>query len=117
MEKLDPCPRCQQRGKTWNGGDLKCAFLYDSFDTDNWNCATANRIRNILEPHVVYHEDHSAVLYPLEDGKFILLQWYKSRGRINTISVIKCNGDIRPITLGQAERFILKNGGPEIGGS
>jgi len=43
------CRLCEQRGKTWEGSDPKCAFESYGFSHDNWNCATMNRLREIAK--------------------------------------------------------------------
>ena len=47
----EDCPRCRARGKTWRGSHPRCAFKTPEqvFNPDNWNCATANTIREIAE--------------------------------------------------------------------
>ena len=51
------CPRCLERGKTWQGGDPVCAFPSPAastttpadtpFSEENWNCATMGRLRQL----------------------------------------------------------------------
>lgn len=101
------CKACAERGKTWEGDDPKCAFPDGIFATDNWNCATANRVRKLLDEVVddgVAHErvrvDHVVMggdttyatidLYDidaLDPGtdvdipRWLWVNWYKRRGR------------------------------------
>ena len=48
------CTECLIRGKDWEGSDPKCAFDNDEklFSTDNWNCATMNKLRERADYHV-----------------------------------------------------------------
>ena len=97
------CKRCEERGKTWNGADPRCAFLNGVFDTNNWNCATANAIREIFDEREDYRiyslrdEDQNIALLSTLDfdvlpklnaeGKpnrqptSLWVGWYKERGR------------------------------------
>lgn len=47
----DDCRRCRERGKTWSGSNPRCAFKSPSFtfNPDNWNCATAWAMRDLIE--------------------------------------------------------------------
>lgn len=83
------CKACKERGKTWKGDNPNCAFDGDS---DNWNCATLNLIRDICEidhelVHRGYWGDENTCfidIYPIfEEGESYQLwvKWYKHRGR------------------------------------
>ena len=42
------CQACLMRAKNWRGSDPTCAFTSEGvFTPKNWNCATANQIRDI----------------------------------------------------------------------
>lgn len=96
------CKMCLERGKTWEGSDPVC-FLEDH----NWNCATANAIRDICDPHwrepetlpfgvkYIGHDDTNYALILVWDIDFgdgyyeddiggfpacLYVQWYKERG-------------------------------------
>jgi hypothetical protein len=57
-----------------------------------------------------YSMDQYAVLMEADgDPAFLLLSWYKSRGRTEGAWVIE-GADIHPLTLGEAERFIAGSG-------
>lgn len=93
MSDLRDCKACRERVKNWQGGDPVCAFRNGRFNAENWNCATANLIRDL----VYEGESHEAVDYRYcEDQKYATVKidgnpvvnslalwvtWYKSRGR------------------------------------
>lgn len=90
MKELPPgprCPRCIQQGWPENcGSPPECAFPRGWFEKENWNCATMNILRTQAERTTAYtSDDRVAVLsMPAQDDKdsgFILLAWYKNRGR------------------------------------
>lgn len=101
------CPRCVQRGQTWSGDDPKCAFSSGTFSPDNWNCATANALRDEAdsEEHPPrWSEDQYGALVPWE-GRFIVLSWYKHRGRTEGCWLM--NSDrLEPLSLEDAEHFL-----------
>lgn len=90
------CRRCIERGKTWSGSDPKCAFRNGFFVTDNWNCATMNKLREIAdEIKTTQRDDNScgSVGYiPMDNdyiededfdtyGGYIVMMWYKNKGK------------------------------------
>ena len=85
-----PCQMCQQRGKTWEGSDPRCAFEDEVFDKNNWNCATSNAIRSIAEDSdlVIYNNDQNLASIPLSLGRFLIISWYKRRGRTEGMWVV-----------------------------
>jgi hypothetical protein len=101
---MSMCPRCATRGKTSQGSDPKCAFPDGVFTGDNWNCATMNVLRKIADIHAVYCEDEYAALLPYPDsGSFIVLKWYKRRGKTDIAAMLD---GFNPITIGQADAVI-----------
>jgi hypothetical protein len=99
------CKRCIERGKTWNGGDPKCAFESGVFDTDNWMCATMNALRDKAEDNRVYNNDQSGALLPDGEGSYIVLSWYKNRGRTEGAWVFD-ESDLERLTLENAEALL-----------
>lgn len=102
------CKLCKERGKTWEGSDPKCAFETGVFNQDNWNCATMNRLREIARAKglTYINESESLGVIPFEDG-YIILTWYKDRGRIGN-TVIMCDSEpIKPLTEKIAIEAIL----------
>ncbi len=102
------CKACELRGKTWSGSDPICGFETSNyFDADNWNCATLNRLRDIAERRgtISIIEDTSLAVLPIMaedlDG-WIVLSWYKSRGRTSSARFMFDMTDI-PLTIEIAE--------------
>jgi len=102
---MDECPRCQKRGKNWKGDDPRCAFKSGFFSEDNWNCATMNKLR-ACDGFQTFSEDNSCMVLPFE-GNFIVLKWYKSRGRIDFAVILNDSGMI-PISLDSVEEYFFK---------
>jgi len=122
------CPRCKRRKWPYEGegSQPRCAFPDGVFNSDNWNCATANAIRDIAYegqnpmPDGVdyrYCEDQKyATIYAddiLEDSdpevvgpEAVWVSWYKSRGTTDQIIALYSMGGAKPITLTQAEALI-----------
>lgn len=126
------CAACRARGKTWEGSDPRCAFPDGGpFTSDNWNCATAGAIRDLIgdypgKPRPGVHRDYAgdqtyatvrldADSATLEDvqAHALYVSWYKSRGRTGAMLLM---GDedwpTRPPTETEA-LAILKYYGPE----
>lgn len=99
-----PCKRCVARGKPWAGEDPKCAFPDGLFTTYNWNCATMNTLRNRAEAFRATSDDQSAGLVPAA-GAFVVLYWYKNRGRTEIAGMIDEHG-WRSLTLQVAEEVL-----------
>jgi len=92
------CPACQERGKPWEGEDPRCAFS-DSGDfvSDNWNCATINRLRDLAgeDRNMAFRGEGVAGWWARDDidagtslsvvhtvHGFVVLTYYKSRGAV-----------------------------------
>jgi hypothetical protein len=107
------CKACKKRGQTWRGDPPRCAFENGYFSKDNWNCATANEIRDLCESGKVYCEDDWYCIlhvHPVFDDSRAALwvQWYKSRGRTTDMRLMRTDGDDpRHPTLEECE-MILK---------
>ncbi|MET0601840.1 MAG: hypothetical protein ABW167_07610 [Baekduia sp.] len=106
------CPRCTARVKDWEGDDPRCGFNADgTFNTSNWNCATLNELRDRAGDAVWNEDDWVSILRAPEIKKpggsllvvFVLLRWYKSRGRTDSVLWWADDGPPTPITLEQAE--------------
>lgn len=112
--RLEVCPRCIARGKTWKGSDPKCAFVTGVFSPDNWMCATANALRDACHEkgHAQRWSDDSIGYVPLpeampEESGFLLLLWYKDRGCTSNIQWMQEDfATSRPVTLELAERAL-----------
>jgi len=100
------CKLCKKRGKAWNGDNPKCAFANGIFSNENWNCETANRLRNLTIDTKFYSNDQYCGVIDLDEcGKFLILSWYKSRGRTEGAWVVD-QSSISPITLKEAEELL-----------
>lgn len=104
MNATNECPMCEAHGKTWNGDDRKCAFKGGVFTSDNWKCATVSVLRRLAEENAIRTNDQWCGTIPFED-KFIIVGWYKSRGRTEAIWVMD-EETMHPITLKEAEEVI-----------
>lgn len=92
------CKACKARGKTWNGGDPKCAFPEGVFTEENWMCATMSLLRSKVEDSAFAHDDHNTALIALDDNpRILLLNWYKSRG-CTDVAVMVCGTEKDPLT-------------------
>lgn len=91
----EPCHLCKVRGKTWKGGDPQCSFGGSgTFDSEGWNCATANAIRDLCSQDEKldvsdyrYCDDQNystiqvdTVDLPSGSGLALWVSWYKHRG-------------------------------------
>lgn len=78
------CPRCKERGKTWNGDDPICGFDEEgNFIENNWNCATLNDLRVAAQDNTTHCDDYNVAVLCKYDVRFGILTWYKSRGRVD----------------------------------
>lgn len=101
------CKACIEVGKTWNGSDPRCGFTGPAatfFSTDNWNCATLERLRELvfegqeLPAGVDYQycNDQKYATVHIDDvridgepfGLAMWLTWYKSRGTTEAVYVL-----------------------------
>lgn len=90
------CKRCEKRGKTWEGDDPKCAFDEEGwFHPNNWNCASMGALRLWADENnkITYSDDNSCAVLPF-DGYFIVLAWYKRRGKTDWAKLIDCSLDV-----------------------
>ena len=93
----------------------RCMFDENGvFTKDNWQCGTSRRLRTFIDntlkngnrykiDYVVSDQQTLATL-SLEDGDFILLGWYKNRGRTE-LGLYVSESKYRPLTFEDVERF------------
>lgn len=85
------CEFCLERGKDWQGDNPICAYRYgNKFSVINWNCALLNKLRDATdEKGEIYRQDDEniGVLW-LGNTKFLMLQWYKDRGKTDKAQVV-----------------------------
>ncbi len=76
------CPRCLERGQTWEGSSPKCAFDENgNFLENNWNCATLNALREMGEEGRVWCDEQNMTIIQRYDVGHGILSWYKNRGK------------------------------------
>ncbi len=121
---------CRHGEKDWNGGDPECAFDKEGkFREDNWNCFLMSKVRclmgqrwfgsreDTMPGYFWWDEDQNyGVLYIRSwinrkeidsylNGAFVLLDWYKSRGRTESFRILQ--GDtIRQGTEEDAQEIV-----------
>lgn len=109
------CTRCQKRGQTWKGDPPRCGFVDGVFTSDNWNCATLDDLRVLVDTAgaSVYVDDYTGAILPAPESEFTttyyLLCWYKNRGRIE-FAMAWDGPEVRPLTLLQADKLLTKWG-------
>ncbi|MBR8661188.1 hypothetical protein [Brevibacillus sp. NL20B1] len=110
------CKLCIERGKTWNGDDPRCAFETGVFSPDNWNCATMNALREISRQlRTTYRDDMAAAsigYVPFEGDEYsgyIVMTWYKDRGRTGNAFIAWDDEPIRELTEADALLAIEQN--------
>lgn len=110
---MSDCARCKIRGKPVSfGSEPECAFPEGVFSKSNWQCATMNELRNKVEDGDEYLtlgslrvNDQSAALLADDSGQYIVMSWYKNRGRTEGAWLMS-ETTIEPLTLKDAERFL-----------
>lgn len=112
------CRMCRERGQTWSGDKPQCAFPNGVFVHENWNCATANALRDLCGEWANTNDDqNAAILKGVEECPHVCLTWYKRRGRTDGAWMIYDNDRTpEPLTLTEAERIITANGKPSYRG-
>ena len=94
---------------------IKCAFKNSKFSSDNWNCETMNRLRDLViddydgekgEGKCLWNEDQKCGIYAIpETGEFLVLSWYKRRGRTDGAWIVN-ESEVRNLTLKDAKEII-----------
>ena len=114
------CKLCTERGKTWKGADPKCAFVNGLFTTDNWNCATMNKLRDMTgEPEDKSRADTFHFQDDMDAGTigvlrvvgmkysgYIVMTWYKRRGQVGQAMFMSDDDEPIKLTLDIAEDAI-----------
>lgn len=108
----EACKACRERGKDWTGTDPVCAFLTGTFNPNNFACATMAALRfsepkHYAQRYVIFCSDEqkSRTIPDPYTGGFIILGWYKNRGRTEYAGHL-VETEIKPLTLETAERVI-----------
>ncbi len=100
------CKLCLVPGyKDWSGDDPKCHFEKGGFNTEGWNCGTANALRKAISPDLIqYYEDRNFLCINIAKRElramplFLFMSWYKSRGRLDSIQLLYSNGSVKVAT-------------------
>jgi len=110
------CPRCKAKYASKPelfGSDPQCAFVTGEFDGENWQCATMDTLREINEEAVGYdggshgwNLDENACVLSAGEGDFLLMSWYKRRGRTQWAQWLDGGTDPKPLTAEMAEQVI-----------
>jgi hypothetical protein len=114
---VSACRRCLARvenlavrGISWKGDAPRCAFETGAFSADNYLCATALAIRDLVltgnEPTAgvaaAWSGDQKAMLVPIdldeEHGHFLLVSSYKHRGATDVLALVG-DGDLGVVAL------------------
>lgn len=107
------CPKCRSGEKDWVGGDRNCGFKSPSleFTPDNWNCEVLNLLRELAQEKdwIKYHEDCSMVSFPVRDVGWVVLTWYKRRGRTDVAQVLT-GVNVEPLTYAAALQALRQYG-------
>lgn len=103
-DREETCKRCRVSLPP-NYAARKCAFATGVFSDANWNCGTANALRDIASIHkaATRWNDQSIAYVPMPEYGFIVLGWYKQRGALDTAVMLD---NFAPITLAEAEEAI-----------
>lgn len=97
-----PCELCRTKPQDWSGDPPTCAFRSGAFSANNWNCFTANLIREIVYegqetiPEVDYRycSDQKYATICLDSFDWLDDQpapiamwvcWYKNRGKTDAM--------------------------------
>jgi hypothetical protein len=92
----------------------KCAFDENGvFKSENWNCATMIELRKDIgddwafskKQGYVYGDDQSCYVKHVKDGIFLILGWYKNRGRTEYAGLF-CDSMVYPLALKAAEAIL-----------
>lgn len=66
-------------------------------------CATMNALRQFVVDKTVWNEDCNCAVLPVFDcGEYLVLSWYKSRGRTDGAWIVS-EDKMTPLTLEEAE--------------
>lgn len=114
---MNQCPRCAQRTDLDDFEDEQpqCAFKSGAFVTDNWHCLTMNALRHLIEEkgQTIYALDQRLGVYPIDEaGRYLVMTWYKQRGRTEMAVIFDSEIEPGPVTLAQAELILAGKGLP-----
>lgn len=95
----------------WNAGErrhedtrlispIQCAFDGNgNFISDNWNCVALDPLREMAYEVEVHNEDQNAAIIRFGVCTFLIIGYYKHRGRTDMVAFMDSDGAIRPMRL------------------
>lgn len=96
--------------------EIRCAFSWDNpfwgMRANNYHCQTMDALRDNLDyEHRNGDSSIGVIAVPLSSGDFfIILTWYKDRGRVSDAYLVADGLDIEPLILGIAEDTLKARG-------
>lgn len=93
-------------------GQIKCAFSNGIFSSDNWNCATMNKLREIVKKAGLFWRDDdmgSIGILPIDLDEFVgflVMLWYKERGQVEQAILLSLENPPALLTLDLAIKII-----------
>ncbi len=97
------CKRCEAAGVEG------CAFKSGEFSLVNYCCETLAVFRHMTEEGATYNEDQWAAILPIKGfAAFIVLGWYKRRGRTEVARLL-VDEHMIPLPLAVAEAALDGN--------
>ena len=108
------CSLCREGGQPDHFSSARrCAFESGVFSSENWQCGTALRLREMFEEagddgsrNVRFrNDDQSLGVLWVEDEHYIVGTWYKERGSTGSLLAM-IDSDFHVLTLDEAESAI-----------
>ena len=91
---------------------IKCAFSNGIFSSDNWNCATMNKLRKLAKKFGLFWRDDnigSIGILPIDLDEFygfLAMLWYKERGQVEQAILLSSERPPALLTLDLALEII-----------
>ena len=91
---------------------IECAFSNGIFSSDNWNCATMNKLRELAKKFGLFWRDDnigSIGILPIDLDEFygfLVMLWYKERGQVEQAMLLSSERPPALLTLDLALRII-----------
>ena len=91
---------------------IRCAFSNGIFSSDNWNCATMNKLRKIAKEESLFwrnDEIGSIGVVPVDLDEFVgflVMIWYKERGQIEQAILLSSENSPALLTLDLAIKIV-----------
>jgi len=91
---------------------IRCAFSNGIFSSDNWNCATMNKLRKIVKKAGLFWRDDdigSIGVLPVDLDEFygfLIMLWYKERGQVEQAILLSSERPPALLTLDLAIKII-----------